>query len=70
MRYKILNDKNTQLIAWNEILTQFGVCDSLHRLLSQKTNQDHRARLVSSNRENFRMLTVRQYDTFSLRGGN
>ena len=29
MCYKILNDKNTHLIAWNEILTQFGECDSL-----------------------------------------
>ena len=44
------------------------------RLLSQahmlKINRDHRARLVSSNRENFRILTVRRYDTFSLRGGH
>ena len=29
MCYKILNDKNTHLIAWNEILTQFGECDAL-----------------------------------------
>ena len=29
MCYKIFNDKNTHLIAWNEILTQFGECDSL-----------------------------------------
>ena len=29
MCYKTLNDKNTHLIAWNEILTQFGECDSL-----------------------------------------
>ena len=29
MCYKILNDKNTHLIAWSEILTQFGECDSL-----------------------------------------
>ena len=29
MSDKILNDKNTHLIAWNEILTQFGECDSL-----------------------------------------
>ena len=29
MCYKILNDKNTHLIAWNEMLTQFGECDSL-----------------------------------------
>ena len=49
MWYKILNDKN----AWNEILTQFGECDSLPNsvcaLLSQahmlKINRDHRARL-------------------------
>ena len=34
----------------------------------QKINRDHRARLVSSNRENFRILTIRQYDTFSLCG--
>ena len=44
------------------------------RLLSQahmlKINRDHSARLVSSNRENFRILTVRRYDTFSLRGGH
>ena len=30
-----------------------------------KINRDHRARLVSSNRENFRILTVRRYDTFT-----
>ena len=35
-----------------------------------KINRDHSARLVSSNRENFRILTVRRYDTFSLRGGH
>ena len=78
MCYKTLNDKNTHVIAWSEILhnsanatrcqTQFA------RLLSQahmlKINRDHRARLVSSNRENFRILTVRRYDTFSLRGGD
>ena len=29
MCYKILSDKNTHLIAWNEILTQFGECDAL-----------------------------------------
>ena len=29
MCYKILTDKNTHLIAWNEIMTQFGECDSL-----------------------------------------
>ena len=29
MCYKIFNDKNTHLIAWNEILTKFGECDSL-----------------------------------------
>ena len=29
MYYKILNDKNTHLVGWNEILTQFGECDSL-----------------------------------------
>ena len=29
MCYKTLNDKNTHLIAWSEILTQFGECDSL-----------------------------------------
>ena len=29
MCYKILNDKNTHLIAWSEILTQSGECDSL-----------------------------------------
>ena len=29
MCYKILNDKNIHLIACNEILTQFGDCDSL-----------------------------------------
>ena len=43
------------------------------RLLSQahmlKINRDHPAHLVPSNRENFRILTVRRYDTFSLRGG-
>ena len=31
-------------------------------------NRDHRARLVSSNRENFRILTVRRYDTFLYAG--
>ena len=44
------------------------------RLLSQahklKINRDHCARLVSSNRETFCILTVRRYDTFSLRGGH
>ena len=43
------------------------------RLLSRahmlKINRDHPARLVPSNRENFRILTVRRYDTFSLPGG-
>ena len=78
MCYKILNDKNTHLIAWNEILTQCNSANETRcktqfvRLLSQghmlKINRDHRARLVSSNRENFRILTVRRYDTFSLRG--
>ena len=29
MCYKILNDKKTHLIAWSEIQTQFGECDSL-----------------------------------------
>ena len=29
MCYKILNDKNTHFIAWNEILTQLGECNSL-----------------------------------------
>ena len=29
MCYKILNDKNTHLLVWNEILTQFCECDSL-----------------------------------------
>ena len=29
MWYKTLSDKNTHLIAWNVILTQFGECDSL-----------------------------------------
>ena len=29
MCYKILNDKNIHLIALNEILTQFGKCNSL-----------------------------------------
>ena len=42
------------------------------RLLSQahmlKINRDHRARPVSSNRENFRILTVRRYDTFFYAG--
>ena len=28
MCYKTLNDKNTHVIAWSEILTQFGECDS------------------------------------------
>ena len=31
-------------------------------------NRDHRACLVSSNRENFHILTVRQYDTFLYAG--
>ena len=98
MCYKILNDKNTHHIAWNEILTQFGECDSLPNSVCAvavnnnnnltfilrkihvnmikcqahmlKINRDHRARLVSSNRENFRILTIRQYDTCSLRMGN
>ena len=43
------------------------------RLLSQahmlKINRDHPTHLVPSNRENFRILTVRRYDTFSLPGG-
>ena len=43
------------------------------RLLSQahmlKINRDHPTDLVPSNRENFRILTVRRYDTFSLGGG-
>jgi len=29
MSYKILSDENTHLIAWKEVLTQFGECDSL-----------------------------------------
>ena len=65
-------------MAWNEIVTQFGECDSLPtqfaRLLIQaymlKINRDHRALLVSSNGEHFRILTVRRYDTFSLRLGH
>ena len=74
MCYKRLNDKNTHLYA-TRCPTQFA------RLLSQvhmlKINWDQRAGqepilagLVSSNRENFRILTVRRYDTFSLRGGH
>ena len=32
MCYKKLNDKNTHPIAWSEIQTQFGECDSLPNL--------------------------------------
>ena len=57
MCYKILNYKNTHLIAWNEILT---------RMANATRCQIQFARLLSQ----AHMLKVRRYDTFSLRGGN
>ena len=78
MCYKILNDKKLTLSLGVKSRHNSGNatrCQTqIARLLSQahmlKINRDHPARLVSSNRENFRILTGRRYDTFSLRGGH
>ena len=79
MCYKILNDKKLTLSLGVKSRHNSGNatrCQTqIARLLSQahmlKINRDPLARLVSSNRENFRILTtVRRYDTFSLRGGH
>ena len=68
MCYKTINDKNTVLTlklgvkSWHNSANATRCQTEFARLLSQahilKINGDHRARLVSSNRENFRI----QYD--------
>ena len=72
-RWKIFPDEDLEPLV---VL----VCDTIRRitqfaqLLSQahmlKINRDHRARLVSSNRESFAYTNSIKYDTSSLRGGH
>ena len=54
MCYKILNDKNTHFVAWNEILTQFGECNSLTTQFAQLLSQAH---MLKINQDQISTLT-------------